>query len=105
METIARAKSGTKSPENFLDKAYSSAHAAVDSVAGAAQAATLTASDRVASVAHEAVDKAAGTVAPAADWLAAQGENLVTAKAYVSANPVKAVLIAAAAIFLISRVL
>ena len=66
---------------------------------------------RVAAVAHQAVDKAAGAATPAVDWLAERGESLnatqkklaADACSYVSANPLKAVGIAAVAGFLLSR--
>jgi ElaB/YqjD/DUF883 family membrane-anchored ribosome-binding protein len=75
-----------------LSKASSSAHAAVDSIAGA-------------------VDKAAGAAAPTADWLAEQGESLKATQkkliddtcSYVSANPLKAVAIAVVTGFVLSR--
>ena len=68
---------------------------------------------RVAAMAHQAVDKAAGAATPTADWLAERGESLnATQKklaadtcSYVSANPLKAVGIAAVVGFLLSRVL
>lgn len=66
---------------------------------------------RVAAVAHQAVDKAAGAATPTVDWLAERGESLnatqkklaADACSYVSANPLKAVGIAAVAGFLLSR--
>ena len=69
--------------------------------------------DRFAAIAHQAVDKAAGAATPTADWLAHRGESLnATQKklaadtcSYVSANPLKAVGIAAVVGFLLSRVL
>lgn len=95
-------------------KASSSAHAAVNSMAGAADEAARTvkpAIDRVAAMAHQAVDKAAGAAAPTADWLAEQGESLnATQKklvedtcSYVSAHPLKSIGVALAAGFLLSR--
>ncbi len=95
-------------------KASSSAHAAVNSLAGAADEAARTvkpAIDRVAAMAHQAVDKAAGAAAPTADWLAEQGESLnATQKklvedacSYVSAHPLKSIGVALAAGFLLSR--
>ena len=90
-----------------------SAHAAVDSIAGAADDAARRAEpaiDRVAAMAHQAVDTAASVVAPTATWLAEQGATLkVTQKRvvadtcnYVSANPMKSVGIAAMAGFVLS---
>lgn len=68
---------------------------------------------RVAAMAHQAVDKAAVAAAPTADWLAERGVSLNTRQkklaadtcSYVSANPLKAVGIAAVAGFLLSRIL
>src|SRR5688572_8303749 len=88
--------------ESTFDKASSSAHAAVDSIAGAADEAARKvgpAIDRVAAMAHQAVDTAAGAAAPTADWLAEKGESLKAAQkklvadtgSYVSANPLKVV--------------
>ena len=62
-------------------------------------------------MAHKAVDKAKDAAAPAAGWLVERAESLnatqkkLTADAcsYVSANPLKAVGIAAVAGFLLSR--
>ena len=102
--------------DSTLGKASSSAHAAVNSMASAADEAAQKAKpaiDRVAAMAHQAVDKAAGAVAPTADWLAEQGKDL-TAKQeklvadtskYVSANPLKAIGIAVVAGFLVSRII
>ncbi|HEV2008042.1 MAG TPA: hypothetical protein VGQ88_04890 [Burkholderiales bacterium] len=121
METTARGNNASSSgisnnAEGTLNKASSSAHAAVDSIAGAADEAARKAKpaiDRVAAMAHQAVDKAAGAAAPTADWLAEQGESLnATQKklvsdacSYVSANPLKAVGIAVVAGFLLSRII
>ena len=86
----------------------------MDKVAGAADEAIRNAKpaiDRVAQAAHQAVDKAAGAAAPTAEWLGEQGENLKATQKkliddtckYVAENPLKAVGIALAAGFLISR--
>jgi len=102
-------------PESALNKASSGAHAAVDSIAGAADEAARKAKpaiDQVAAIAHQAVDKAANAAAPAADWLSRQGEDLAAAQKqlvsdtakYISANPMKSVAIALAAGFVISRI-
>ena len=102
--------------EGTLNKASASAHAAVDSIAGAADQAVSKAKpaiDHVAAMAHQAVDKVAGAAAPAADWLAEQGEHLTAAQKqmiadtsnYISANPLKAVAIAVATGFLLSRII
>jgi ElaB/YqjD/DUF883 family membrane-anchored ribosome-binding protein len=101
-------------PEGNLNKASSSAHGVVDSIAGAADEAARRAKpaiDHAAAMAHQAVDKAASAVAPAADWLTEQGENLNTTQkklvadtcSYVSAHPLKSVGIAVLAGFLLSR--
>lgn len=102
--------------EGALSKVSSGAHAAVNSVAGAADEAARKARpaiDRVAAMAHQAVDTAAGAAAPTADWLAEQGESLnATQKklvadtcSYVSANPLKSIGIAVVAGFLLSRII
>jgi ElaB/YqjD/DUF883 family membrane-anchored ribosome-binding protein len=103
------------SSDGMVKKASAGAHAAVNSLAVAADEAarkTRPAIDQVAAMAHQVVDKAAGAAAPTADWLAAQGESLnATQKKllagtsnYVSANPFKALGIALAAGFLLSRI-
>ena len=90
------------------------AHSMVDSIAGAADEAARLAKpaiDQAAAMAHQAVDKAASAVAPAAEWLAEQGESLSTTQkkllsdtcSYVSANPLKSVGMAVLAGFVISR--
>lgn len=120
METTVRGSTPPPSEplnaSSTMNKASSSAHAVVDSVAGAADEAARKAKpaiDKIAAMAHHAVDNAAGAAAPTADWLAEQGEN-VSAKqkklvadtcSYVSANPLKAVGIALVAGFLLSRIL
>ena len=120
MDTVVRntnpSNFGTQSNvESALNKASSSAHAAVDSFAGKADEAASKAKpaiERVAAKAHQAVDKAVGAAGPTADWLAAQGENLNAAQkklvegssTYVSANPLKAIGMALALGFLISRI-
>jgi ElaB/YqjD/DUF883 family membrane-anchored ribosome-binding protein len=97
-----------------LHKASSTVHAALNSIAGAADEAARKAKpaiDRVAAAAHQAVDKAAGAAAPTVDWLAGQGESLKVAQKklvadtcnYISANPLKSVGIAVVAGFLLSR--
>lgn len=99
-----------------LHKASSSAHAAVNSMAGAADDATRRvkpAIDRVSALAHHAVDKVAGAAAPTADWLTEQGETLNSSQkklvddtcSYVSANPLKSIGVALAAGFLLSRII
>jgi ElaB/YqjD/DUF883 family membrane-anchored ribosome-binding protein len=121
METGARGNTPSTSGmsgngEGTLHKASSSAHAAVNSMAGAADDAARKAKpaiDRVAAFAHQAVDKAAGAAAPTADWLTAQGESLnatqkklvTNTSKYVSANPLKTLGIAVVAGFLLSRII
>lgn len=121
METTARGNTPSKSGlsgnnEGTLHKASSSAHAAVNSIAGAADDAARKAKpaiDQVAAMAHHAVDTAAGAAAPTADWLSEQGECLMAAqkkrvadtRSYVSANPLKSVGIAVVAGFLLSRII
>lgn len=121
METTTRGNTPSTSGlqgngEGVINKASSGAHAAVNSMVGAADEAARKAKpaiDKVAAMAHQAVDKAAGAAAPTADWLSAQGESLsATHKklvsdtcSYVSANPLKAVGIAVVAGFLLSRVI
>lgn len=121
METTLRGNIASTSglpgnSEGTLHKASASAHAAVDSMAGAADEAARKAKpaiDRVATMAHQAVDTVAGAAAPTADWLAEQGESLNAAQkklvadtcGYVSANPLKSVAIAAVAGFLLGRII
>jgi ElaB/YqjD/DUF883 family membrane-anchored ribosome-binding protein len=101
--------------EDVASKAQSSAHAAVNSMAGAAVEAAKKAKpaiDRVAGMAHQAVDKAAGAAGPTADWLSEQGASLNATQqklvadtcSYVSANPLKSLGIAVVAGFLLSRI-
>jgi len=120
MESTARGKASSNSgvsgsTEGILNKASSSAHAAVDSIARAADDVarkTQSAIDQAAAIADQALDKAAGAVAPTADWLAQQGERVnVTQKRllaktcnYVSANPLKALGMAAVAGYLLGRI-
>ena len=102
--------------EDTVNKASSNAHAAVNSIAGAADEAARhvkPAIDRVAAMAHQAVDKAAGAAGPTADWLAEQGECLSAAQKklvdstcnYVSEHPLKAIAMAVATGFLLSRLI
>lgn len=107
MESTLRVN--TSGADNAVNKASTSAHAAVNSIAGAAKPAI----ERVAGMAHEVVDSAAGAAAPAVQWLSQQGESLNAAQkklvsdtcSYVSANPLKSVGIAAVVGFLVSRML
>ena len=99
----------SNSAAGAVNRASSSAHAAVDEAARKAKPAI----DRVAARAHQVVDKAAGAAAPTADWLTERGQSLnaaqeklvADASRYVSANPLKALGIALAAGFLLSRIL
>lgn len=102
--------------DGSVNKASSSAHAAVDSFAGAADEAVRKAKpaiDKVTAMAHQAVDKAAGAAVPAADWLAEKSESLdATQKklvadtcSYVAANPLKAIGIAVVAGILLGRII
>lgn len=99
-----------------LGKVSSGAHAAVDSMAGAVDHAARKvqpAITQAAAMAHQAVDKVADVAAPAAGWLAEQGQSLdATQKKlvadtcnYVSANPLKSLGIAVAAGFILSRMM
>src|SRR5471030_3448848 len=102
MESITRgnipsASGMSNDTDGILNKASSGAHAAVDSIAGAADEAARKAKpaiDQVAAMAHQAVDKAAGAAAPTVDWLTEQGESInasqkqlvADTRSYVSAN-------------------
>ena len=101
--------------EGTVNKVSSSAHAAVDSVANAADEAARKAKpkiDKVAALAHDVVDKAAGAASETADKLTARGESLNVAQkklvadtcSYVSANPLKSVGFAVLAGFLLARI-
>ena len=121
METIVRGNTPSTSgmsnnTEGTLNKASSSAHAVVNSIAGAADEAVGKAKpaiDKVVAMAHQVVDRAAGAAAPTTDWLAVQGESInatqkqlvADTRSYVSANPLKAVGIAMVAGFLLSRLI
>jgi ElaB/YqjD/DUF883 family membrane-anchored ribosome-binding protein len=121
VETTARppfsSNSGNSSKgDGLVHEAATSAHAAVDRFAGAADEAARKvkpAINRAAELAHYAVDKAADVAAPTAEWLGEKGESLIatpkklvdgTCK-YVSANPLKSVAIALVAGLLIARIL
>jgi len=111
---VARGMAGNG--EGAISKTSSRVHAAVDSVAAAADETARMAKpaiDRVAAMAHHAVDTAAVAAAPTAEWLSHQRDVLTTRpKAlmsdtcnYVSANPLKSVGIAAVVGFLLSRIM
>ena len=102
--------------EATVNKAVASVHGAVDTVAGAADDAARKvkpAIDHATDIAHQAVTKVAGVAAPAAAWLSEQGDSLKATQRkvaadtvhYVSAHPWKALGIALATGFLISRVM
>lgn len=102
--------------DGVLNKATAGAHAAVNSVAEAADGAARKAKpaiDQVAAMAHQVVEKAAASAAPATDWLGEQGaslnatqKRLVTdTSAYIAANPLMSVGVAVLAGFLISRMI
>ena len=106
----------TDKPAGALDKVSSGAHAAVDSMAEAADGVvgkTRPAIGKLATMIHHAVDRAAGAVAPTAGWLSERGEKLNAGQkklvagthSYVTANPVKALGIAVVAGFVLSRIL
>lgn len=121
METIARDNTPSTSgmlhnTEGTVNKASLSAHAVVNSIAGAADEAASKAKpaiDQVAAMAHRAVDKAAGAAAPTVDWLTEQGASINASQkqlvantcGYVSANPLKAVGMAVVAGFVLGRLI
>lgn len=102
--------------DSVLTKTTAGAHAAVNTMAEAADGAARKAKpaiDQVAAMAHQVVDKAAASAAPAVDWLGEQGETLnATQKkllnntsAYIAANPLMSVGVAVLAGFLVSRMI
>jgi ElaB/YqjD/DUF883 family membrane-anchored ribosome-binding protein len=104
------------SNDGVLTKTTAGAHAAVNSMADAADGAARKAKpaiDQVAAMAHQVVDKAAASAAPAADWLGEQGESLnatqkkliTDTSAYIAANPLMSVGMAVLAGFLISHMI
>jgi len=117
--TLGNAPSNTgmgNGSDGTVNKASSSAHAAVDSFAGAADEAVRKAKpaiDKVTAMAHQAVDKAAGAAVPAADWLAeksgsfdaTQKKLVADTCSYVAANPLKAIGIAVVAGLLLGRII
>jgi len=92
-----------------LDKAATAVHSAIDEAARKVKPAI----DRAASIAHDATDKATSASAQTADWVSAQGEQLAAKQKqvledtckYVAANPLKSLAMAAAAGFVLSRIL
>jgi len=102
--------------DDVLTKTTAGAHAAVNSIADAADVAARKAKpaiDQVAAMAHQVVDKAAASAAPAVDWLGQQGESLnatqkklvTNTSAYIAANPLMSVGMAVLAGVLISRMI
>ena len=100
--------------DSALSKASTGAHAAVNTMADAADGAirkTKPAIDKVATMAHQVVDKAAASAAPAADWIEDKGQQLDQTQkklvndtcAYISANPLTSLGLAVLAGFLLSR--
>lgn len=121
METTTRSNTTLASVSNHsgdgaLGRAVDGAHSAVNTAAKAADETLLKAKpviDRMAEGSHQAITKAAGVVAPTADWLREQGENakatqqklLSDARGHVTANPMKAMMIALTAGLLIGRLM
>ena len=106
--------SGNGAIDTTMNKAAASMHGAVDKVAGAASDAVRTvnpAIDRVAQSAHQVVDSVAHAAGPATAWMREQGNDLKAAQQKatagtahaISAHPWKALGIALAAGFFISR--
>lgn len=102
--------------DGVMTKTTAGVHAAVNSVADAADSAARKAKpaiDQVAAMAHQAVDKAAASAAPAVDWIGEQGESLnatqkkliTDTSAYIAANPLMSVGVAVLAGFFISRMI
>lgn len=108
---------GNSPPDDgVLNKATAGVHAAVTTVAEAAETAASKAKpaiDMVAEKAHQVVDRAAASAAPAVDWIGEQGEILnATQKklltgtsACIAANPLLSVSTAVLAGFLIGRLI
>jgi len=121
MKTIARDNTPSTSgilhnTEDAMNKASLSAHAVVNSIAGAADEAASKVKpviDQAAAMAHQGVDKAAGVAAPTVDWLTEQGKSInasqkqlvADTRSYVSANPLKAVGMAVVAGFVLGRLI
>ena len=119
MDTTARvnvppATGFSSNAGSTVDMASASAHAAVESVASAAEELSRKsrpALEQAATIAHDAVDKAAHAAAPTADWVEQQAESLNAARkqlmadscAYIRAHPLKSVGIAVAVGFVLSR--
>ena len=111
METAAKVTSspsdGSRTLARTVDQASIGAHDAIDKVSDAARPVV----DRIALGAHQTVDKIASAAGQAADTLGAKGQQLRNAqvrameqcRGYVRDHPVAALGIAAAAGFLLSR--
>ena len=90
-----------------VSKATASAHSAIDEAARKAKPVI----ERAAVIAHEATDKVGSAGSRTVDWLSEQGDQLAAThqqvmdgtSEYVSSNPLKALGIALAVGFLISR--
>lgn len=102
--------------DGVLTKTTAGAHAAVNSIADAADVAARKAKpaiDQVAAMANQVVDKAAASAAPAVDWLSDQGESLnatqkklvTDTSAYIAANPLMSVGMAVLVGFLMGRLI
>jgi ElaB/YqjD/DUF883 family membrane-anchored ribosome-binding protein len=113
---VAPASGNEFAGETTLNRAFASAHVAVDRAAGAADDVThkiKPAIDRVAEAAHETVDRVAGVAAPTAAWLSGKADSLKASQRtladdagrYVSAHPWKSIGIALAAGFFLSRII
>lgn len=92
-----------------LEKASSAVHSAIDEAARKVKPAI----DRAASLAHDATDKLSSASTSTADWMSTQSEQLSAKQKmlvedtckYVSANPLKSIAMAAAAGYVLSRIL
>lgn len=100
---------GASKVDSKVDKAASAVHSAIDDAARKAKPAI----DRAASLAHDAADKLKGASSQTADWMSEKTESLSATQkklvadtcAYVSANPLKAIAMAAAAGYVLSKIL
>ena len=87
---VPNAIGNSSNNDGVLTRTTAGAHAAVNSVAEAADSAARKAKpaiDQVAAMAHQVVDKAAASAAPAADWLGEQGDSLNTTQKKVVEIP------------------
>ena len=100
---------GASKADSKVDKAASAVHSAIDDAARKAKPAI----DRAATLAHDAADKLKGASAQTADWMSEKTESLSATQkklvedacAYVSANPLKSIAMAAAAGYVLSKIL